>query len=236
MAWPIGSAPNGRRVAGRGQRYRTASTPRNDAEFSANAAAGPAVATSSLPIAVARTARATLALAPLSSAARGSSSRGPVRAGPPGKHGEASACPTPGPPVRASSRFGVTPPAAVNTASAAEANSISVWLSSSSRRSRMSPSAPAEMTRRKTGSVAAVCTRAICRAPPPRSPMSHCAPTVWAQVPVLATNWAIHRRGTRCAAAAPRRTERPAARAGRRGGLGGRRRRRPFRALHLPGP
>src|SRR3954449_13166320 len=45
----------------------------------------------------------------------------------------------------------------------------------------MSPSAPAGTTRRKTGSVAAVCTRAICRAPPPRSPMSHCAPTVCAQ-------------------------------------------------------
>src|SRR3954451_8119998 len=70
MAWPIGSAPSSRWVAGRGQRYRTASTPRKDAEFSANAAAGPAAATSSPPIA-GPTARATLALAPLSSAARG---------------------------------------------------------------------------------------------------------------------------------------------------------------------
>src|SRR4051812_50118636 len=44
MAWPIGSAPSSRRVDGRGQRYRTASPPRKDAEFSANAAAGPAAA------------------------------------------------------------------------------------------------------------------------------------------------------------------------------------------------
>jgi len=193
MAWPIGSAPSSRRVAGRGQRYRTASTPRKDAEFSANAAAGPDAATSSPPIA-GPTARATLALAPLSRAARGSSSRGTSSGWTAWKQGEASACPTARTAVRASSRFGVTPSAAVSTASAAEASSISVWLSSSSRRrSRMSPSAPAGMTRRKTGSVAAVCTRAICRALPPRSPMSHCAPTVWAQVPVLATNWAIHR-------------------------------------------
>src|SRR3954462_8523599 len=193
MAWPIGSAPRRRGGAGRGQRYRTPSTPRKDAAFSANAAAGPAAATSSPPIA-GPTARATLALAPLSSAASGSSSRGTSSVWTAWKQGAPSACPTARTAVRASSRFGVTPPAAVNTASAAEASSISVWLSSNSRRrSRMSPSAPAGMTRRKTGSVAAVCTRAICRALPPRSPISHCAPTVWAQVPVLATNWAIHR-------------------------------------------
>ena len=188
MAWPTGSAPSGRRVDGRGQRYRTPSTPTKVAEFSANAAAGPAAATTNPPIA-GPTARATLAFAPLSRAASVSSSRGTSSGWTAWKHGAASACPTARTAVRASSRLGVAPPVAVSTASAAAASSITVWLSSSSRRrSRMSPSAPAGMTRRKTGSVAAVWTRAICRALPPRSPMSHCAPTVWAQVPVLATS------------------------------------------------
>src|SRR3954465_13206367 len=70
MACPIGSAPSARTGGARGQRYRTASTPRKDTAFRANAAAGPAAAMSSPPTA-GPTARATLALAPFSRAARG---------------------------------------------------------------------------------------------------------------------------------------------------------------------
>jgi hypothetical protein len=192
MACRIGSVPSGRAAGGRGQRYRTARTPRKDTAFIANAAAGPAAAMSSPPSA-GPTARATLAFAPFSSAAWVSSSRGTSSGWTAWKQGAATACPTARSAVSASSPFGVTTSAAVSSASAAAARSISVWLRSSSRRrSTMSPRAPAGTTRRKTGNVAAVWTSATWRAEPPRSPMSHWAPTVWAHVPALATNWAVH--------------------------------------------
>jgi hypothetical protein len=55
----------------------------------------------------------------------------------------------------------------------------------------MSPSAPAGSPTMKSGIVTAAWTRAISRALAPRSPISHCVPTVCIHVPTLEASWAI---------------------------------------------
>ena len=186
------SAPSTRWSAGRRQVATTPSTPTNVRALSAKVASGP-TATMRAPPSAGPSARATLKFAPCSSAAWGISSRATSSGWIAWNEGSASAWPTAIVAMSASSSAGVAASDAVTSASVALATSISDCAPSSSRRrSRMSPSAPAGITSRKTGSDVAVCTSATCSALPPRSPISHCAPTSCAKVPVFETNCAIH--------------------------------------------
>src|SRR3954468_283861 len=166
-------------------------TPANDTAFSVKLPAAPTDVMSRPPTA-GPMARARFTLAPLSSAACGTSSRGTSSGWIAENVGAASAFPAPMIAVRTSSSAGVVASAKVSIARAPAPPSMIAWLTiRSRRRSTMSPRLPNGSTSRNTGSVVAVCSRDTSNAPPPRSPISHWAPTVCAQVPTFPANCAI---------------------------------------------
>src|SRR3954454_17819084 len=185
------SGPSGRWARGPRQRASAAMTPANETAFSVNVTAGP-IDPISRPAIAGPTARARLTLAPLRRAARGTSSRGTSSGWTAANDGADSAFPAPMVAVSRRSSAGVVACAKVRMARAPAPASMIVWLTiRSRRRSKMSPRLPAGSTSRNTGSVVAVCTSDTLKAPPPRSPINHWAPTVWAHVPMLPTNCAI---------------------------------------------
>ena len=192
MALVMCSVPSGRWSDGRFQRASTISTPRNETVLNANVASDPASAISRPPSA-GPMARPTFMLTPLSSAACGISSRDTSSGWIAWNDGMVRACPIAISASSPSRLVGVALSVPASSISPAAPASISAWPEISTlRRSRMSPSAPDGTTSRNTGSVVAVWTSAIWSAEPPRSPMSHWAPTVCAHVPMLEANWASH--------------------------------------------
>ena len=107
--------------------------------------------------------------------------------------GAVSAEPVPTAKTSASSTHGVTRPARASAPSAAAASSIKPCVTSSRcLRSTRSPATPASTANSTTGTPDAVWTSATYVADPVSDSISHCAPTVCIQLPMLLTNWALH--------------------------------------------
>jgi len=107
--------------------------------------------------------------------------------------GAVSADPVPMAKISASRTHGVTSPARARAPSATAAASMRAWATSRKRRrSTRSPIAPAATANSMTGRLPAVETRATYTAEPVSDSISHWAPTVCIQLPMLLTNWADH--------------------------------------------
>jgi hypothetical protein len=107
--------------------------------------------------------------------------------------GAVRAEPVPTAKTSASSTHGVTRPARASAPRAAAASSISACETSSRcLRSKRSPAAPASTANITTGKLDAVWTSATYVAEPVSVSISHCAPTVCIQLPMLLTNCALH--------------------------------------------
>ncbi len=101
--------------------------------------------------------------------------------------------PSPSAKVSHSNVHGPVDPVSVNTPSTAAAASIRPCVTSSSlRRSKRSPAAPAGTPSRNTGRLVAVWTRATSSADGASSVINQAAPTFCIQVPMFDTTDAIH--------------------------------------------
>ena len=110
------------------------------------------------------------------------------------QEGAVSACPVPTAKVNPSSSQAVTSPAMVRAPNNAAEASMNDWLASSTRRrSKMSPTAPAGTANRPIGRLIAVWTSATLSGSRLSVPISHWAPTVCIHVPMFEVNCAIHR-------------------------------------------
>ena len=184
-----GSAP--RAEAGRRQATRAASSTRKARALSAKAAAGPAAARTKPPSA-GPSARARLKPMPFSAIAPTRSSRGTNSGVVAAQAGKFSAVPAPIAKVSASRPQGPSASAAAKTASSTPMAAIqSCAAIRVRRRSRMSATAPPGRAKRKTGNMAAACTRLTISGEGASEVISQPALVFWIHMPVLLARLAI---------------------------------------------
>jgi hypothetical protein len=155
------------------------------------AAAGPAAASTKPPIA-GPMARAMLKPMPFSAMAPTRSPRGTSSGVAAAQAGKFTAVPAPMAKVSASRPQGPSASAAARTASSTPMAAIQSWAATSARRrSRMSAAAPPGRAKRKTGSMAAACTRPTISGEGASEVISQPAPVFWIHMPVLEARLAI---------------------------------------------
>jgi hypothetical protein len=184
-----GSPP--RAAAGRRQASRAASSARKARALSAKAAAGPDAARTK-PASAGPSARARLKPTPFSAMAPTRSPRGTSSGVAAAQAGKFTAVPALMAKVRASRPQGPSASAAARTASSTPVAAIQSWAAiSARRRSRMSATAPPGRAKRKTGSMAAACTRLTISGEGASEVISHPAPVFWIHMPLLEARLAI---------------------------------------------
>src|SRR4051812_26679028 len=192
MAPQIRSAGSIASSAGRRQKKRTTSTPRNEIAFTRKVTAGPAAATTS-PARAGPRARAMLKPMLPRVTAAGRSSRGTMSGTLACQAGPLRAAPRPRRKVKARRSPGVVALAAVNAQRPKAARVIQVWVTRSSRRrSSTSATAPAGSESRNIGRLVAAWTSATRMGDGLSVVIIHDAPTFWNQVPTFEATLAIH--------------------------------------------
>src|SRR4051794_39226782 len=192
MAPQIRSAGSIASSAGRRQKKRTTSTPRNEIAFTRKVTAGPAAATTS-PARAGPRARAMLKPMLPRVTAAGRSSRGTMSGTLACQAGPLRAAPRPRRKVKARRSPGVVAWAAVNAHRPKAARVIQVWVTRSRRRrSSTSATAPAGSESRNIGRLVAACTSATRAGDGLSVVIIHDAPTFWNQVPMFDATLAIH--------------------------------------------
>src|SRR3954454_3120990 len=192
MAPQIRSAGSIASSAGRRQKKRTTSTPRNEIAFTRKVTAGPAAATTS-PARAGPRARAMLKPMLPRVTAAGRSSRGTMSGTLACQAGPLRAAPRPRRKVKERRSPGVVALAAVNAQRPKAARVIQVWVTRSSRRrSSTSATAPAGSESRNIGRLVAAWTSATRMGDGLSVVIIHDAPTFWNHVPTFEATLAIH--------------------------------------------
>src|SRR5436305_115839 len=192
MAPQIRSAGSIASSAGRRQKKRTTSTPRNEIAFTRKVTAGPAAATTR-PARAGPKARAMLKPMLPRVTAAGRSSRGTISGMLACQAGPLRAAPRPRRKVKVRRSPGVVAWAAVNAQRPKAARVIQVWvMRSRRRRSSTSATAPEGSESRNMGRLVAAWTSATRVGDGLSVVIIHDAPTFWNQVPMFEATLAIH--------------------------------------------